>query len=480
MSEYAGRETSVLALALKVARRWGWGTRKRDGNMKKAVLSFFVLLGIAALAVDGQGWHDEQYLSGCYPNGPSTTPSQAPGIWIVRANGSSSLAALSQYFSTGFCMDVDNKHVVVACQGAPGYNGPGYGIYRFDPKTLLYTTIYGPDTMACNNVYNLHVNQDGDYIFNGSISGSQTDFRVMKVDQSRKLTTVLTSQMIGRDAYLCGKMTTNIDTGNLLVFDKMRIPPDHIFEVEPNGAVTTFNTGSNGSNAWYFDFSLTQNHRNGYIEGPNVIQVYRVKPGNFPWTKLHTLTQIPFLLLNAGLDLQTGSQMRWVCTGGYTNATWLIWIDYKTGTVTNVQLNSRAIGNHDIAFYRGNHIQTLKVAPHKWSILLSCPRSPGYSYVLAAGISGVRPGIQLGSGRHLNLNLDPLVIASVHNRLPGIWAPGSGTLNALGEARGTVNVAGLNPPPGGFGIPIWIAMIVLDPKAPGGIKYIPDTYVMRL
>ena len=31
-----------------------------------------------------------------------------------------------------------------------------------------------------------------------------------------------------------------------------------------------------------------------------------------------------------------------------------------------------------------------------------------------------------------------------------------------------------------LGMPIWLAMAVLDPAAPCGIAYLPDTYVMRI
>jgi len=449
--------------------------------MKPTALIAAAWLIVGVSAAGAQTWHDEQYLAGGYPN-TTMPPGQVSGVWVVRSNWTSTLIAQPQYMSYGYCMDVDNLHVVVACQGiaSTSYTGPRYGLYRFDPQTTRYTTIYGPDTLNCNNVYNVHVNQDGDYIFNSAIRGSQTDFHILKVDRGGTLTTLLTSIALGRPATLAGKMTTNIDTGNLLVFDRMN-DPDHIYEVAPDGAVTTFNVGYNGRSSYGTDFSLTQNHRNGYIEGPNAGCVYRVKPGTSPRTTLHDLSsRMPFGLVNSGLDLQTGSRMRWVCTAGFWDATWIIWIDYTTGAVTSTRQNFRGMANHDLDFFRGNHIQTLKVAPHRWSILLSCPRSPGYSYVLAAGMSGVRPGTSLGHGRQVNLNLDALCEATLNHRLPGVWHPGAGRLDIKGEARGTIDVNALKPPPGGFGFPIWIAMVVIDPKAPGGIKYVPDTHVMRL
>ena len=35
-------------------------------------------------------------------------------------------------------------------------------------------------------------------------------------------------------------------------------------------------------------------------------------------------------------------------------------------------------------------------------------------------------------------------------------------------------------PKTGFGLPFWIAVVVLDPKAPSGVAYAPDTYVIRI
>ena len=61
----------------------------------------------------------------------------------------------------------------------------------------------------------------------------------MRVDQGGRLTTILTTQMLGQSVSLRGEMITNIDTGNLLMFDEI-VYPDHIFEIAPGGAVTTF------------------------------------------------------------------------------------------------------------------------------------------------------------------------------------------------------------------------------------------------
>ena len=56
----------------------------------------------------------------------------------------------------------------------------------------------------------------------------------------------------------------------------------------------------------------------------------------------------------------------------------------------------------------------------------------------------------------------------------------SGVLDSGGEAQGELNLRPLSLPPGGLGMPLWIAVAVLDPAAPNSIAYLPDTYVMRI
>ena len=86
----------------------------------------------------------------------------------------------------------------------------------------------------------------------------------------------------------------------------------------------------------------------------------------------------------------------------------------------------------------------------------------------------------LPDGRNINLNLDVVVWVTANNLLPGIWKGGPGMLDGNGEAKGSLDLSGFKIPNTGLGQPIWIAVAVLDPKAPCGIAYLPDTYVMRL
>ena len=109
-------------------------------------------------------------------------------------------------------------------------------------------------------------------------------------------------------------------------------------------------------------------------------------------------------------------------------------------------------------------------------IRLSAPRFAGYPYVIACGVSGVRPGIGLADGSRINLVPDAVTGLTAGNLIPAIWNPGPGVLDAAGGARAGLDLRGV----GRLGTPLWIAWVVLDPKSPTGFAYLPDTYVMRI
>ena len=113
-------------------------------------------------------------------------------------------------------------------------------------------------------------------------------------------------------------------------------------------------------------------------------------------------------------------------------------------------------------------------------VRLGVPQHLNKAYVLVAGMSGVRPGVSLADGRNINLNPDVICFATLSNLLQPFFNPGPLELDALGEAKGVLDLSSLPIPKNGLGMPLWIAMAVLDPLAPCGMAYLPDTYVMRL
>ena len=112
----------------------------------------------------------------------------------------------------------------------------------------------------------------------------------------------------------------------------------------------------------------------------------------------------------------------------------------------------------------------------KWDVLISCPSFPNRSYIIALGRSGIRPGVKLPDGRKIYLVPDDLTLPTLNNHLKPFFDAGPLKLDGSGCAMASLNVSSLPK----LGIPIWIAVIVMDAQAPNGIAYIPDTYVMRL
>jgi hypothetical protein len=276
----------------------------------------------------------------------------------------------------------------------------------------------------------------------------------------------------------------NIDTGKVLVNDHVwwtspttiRYP---IYELDSEtGKFTTWTTGGTGLYGSWDLRAMPQNHRSGMLEGASGYSVYRTRPGTTNRSILASL-KIPVMIMGGGdFDLQTAARPSLVYLVNVLNqATALFRIDTTRWSVSSfVASPSHATTRPGFAFYRGRHTQTVRTANRRWKIRLSVPSFPGRSYAIAAGLSGVRPGVGLPDGRRLNLNLDSLVTLTLHDRLPGLWFGGPGLLDSNGEASGFLDMSKI----GTLGIPLWIAWVILDPKAPLGIAYMPDTHVMRI
>ncbi len=457
--------------------------------------SLLVLVALAFVVVAANAqYHTPLYLVGGYHNTTSTIFQK--GIHILDASTPSpKWTRLCQpgYFASGFQMDWNNRDVLFCAQGITStntlFNGPKGGVFKVDPLTMTVSTHYAMNnTTAYHSFHSMVVNQDADYICAVNTydrNNSQTNgYYIMKVDFRGVMTTLLTTRAIGRHGYWFFQIGTNIDTGHLLISDaRSRTSPTTIrypvLELDTEtGKTTSWSTG--GNYGWYGVYSVPQDHRDGYIKGPDGGYVYQLKPGTTGRTTLATLVGLPDLIHGSGkYDLQTAAQPRQVFLSfaHSPNSTWLYYLDAKTWTVTTFQASSSLrVYNYGFGFYKGRHTQTAKSGHRQWVLLLSAPQYPGSSYMVMASYSGVRPGIRLPDGRHINLNPDPLTHLTASNLLPGIWNPGPGVLDANGEARGQINLSAVPK----LGIPIWIVWAVLDPKAPNGIAYLPDTYVMRI
>jgi len=409
-----------------------------------------------------------------------------------------SLAPISNQAST-ITMDADNRHVVYTVMGTPStslFPGPFQsGIFRYDPPTMTLQTVM-VDTLALYQPYHLLINQDGDYVF-GCQSRSTSNVHtnsLMKLTPGSTLSTILSVSPVGHRYCFSFDITRNMDTGNYLVNNATSTAGCNygILDVADDGTCTTWSTG--GGYGWYGSFSMPLDHDTGWIEGQYYNRIYRLKPGNRGRTTVSkpALPGTHFLGYTCRFDLQSSASKRWVTIGTYDTILdhriyrppVVFYLDQKTCTVTSLvtldphKTTARQY-NYAYAFdfFRGRHLQTVKIGSRRWIIYISCPNFAGKDYLLLLSAAGYRPGLKLPDGRTFHLNCDDFFKLSFNNWLRPWFNPGPLKLDSAGEATGTLDLSGLPPK---LNMPFWMALAVLDPAAPNGIAYLPDTYVMRL
>lgn len=126
--------------------------------------------------------------------------------------------------------------------------------------------------------------------------------------------------------HVTGKVTTDIDTGHILVANTQL------------DTVTPWHTG--GARGFYGHYHLSQSHRTGAIEGPQGRVVHRVTRGSASVT---TLAPLPVDVSGAGRnDLQTAPHPCLVFAGRVgTSGSALYRLDAATWAVTSVAIRSR-------------------------------------------------------------------------------------------------------------------------------------------
>jgi len=455
--------------------------------------SLFAVLGLALMVgmVAAQG-HHPVYLYGGYP--PTTSTVYNPGVHILDMSGPTPVTKKivdNGYYAGDATMCRDNKHVLVTVRGTTStstiYGPMREGLFRVDPATGSYTTVWNntPSTLGYMALYDLNINQDGDFIVGvyeyKRTTPTYSGYHIWKITPTGTASTFVSTVTLGRSAYASHRFAKNIQTGKLFWCEGYSTSGYQVSEISKDGTVTRWAAGSSGNYGWYGYYSTPQNYRTGDLEGPYAGYVYQLKKGASSRTTIATLntTSLPYYVYGAGLpDLQTAAKRRivHVCYDSSPNGGWLADVDVGTWTVTPTLFTSLRNYNYCFDFYRGRHTQTVTTGKDKWMVRFSAPQYPGKTYAAAVGMSGVAPGIPLADGRTILLNFDAVSYMTLNNLIPSIWQNGVGVLDGNGGAIGMLDLSGV----GALGVPIWIAWVVLDPKAPSGIAYVPDPYVMEL
>ena len=94
----------------------------------------------------------------------------------------------------------------------------------------------------------------------------------------------------------------------------------------------------------------------------------------------------------------------------------------------------------------------------------------------AISLAGYRPAVPLADGRKIHLVPDIYTQMSLFGLLKPFFDAGPGTLDGNGEAQGSLDFSLLPS----IDQPMWIAIVLLDPAAPNGVAFLPDTYVFRI
>ncbi|MBN2491420.1 MAG: hypothetical protein JXQ29_11285 [Planctomycetes bacterium] len=455
----------------------------------------------AAMVAMLAGIASAQYRTPSYLMGgvASTLSTHWNGVWLadLKARSITSLTRGIPVFDIPcLAMDADNRRVVFTADGTqmPGFSSYlQSGVYRVDPATFQVTTV-AAHTLQLFSPTHLLVNPDGDYVLTVRTSLIGAVYNVMKVSGvGGVLTTVFgISHLPGAEKMNLG---INMDTGNYLVtaFRFLGSPqyPHTVLDVAEDGTWTTFAGATYGWDST--GANLQQDFDTGALVGQADNCLYQLMPGAATRTTLAFLPTSARFVLEFGslFDLQSAAAPRIVASGHVTTlvqgrvcdkpAVFTIdarppyactGINADPGDQTGCQTNlSRGFG-----FHLGRHLQTVKIGTGRWQVHASCPDYPGKAYALVLSARGYRPGIKLPDGRRVHLNLDPLSVLSLQNLLRPLFDPGPLTLDASGRAAGLIDASSLPP----VDVPLWIALAVLDPQAPCGLAFLPDTCVMRL
>jgi len=473
--------------------------------MKKVIFGLAVL-GLLTGMGDAQAHHDyraQQFMMGGYA---TTSTAYWNGVWIADAQNQTlkHVTPNDMFYGnySGIRMDVDNKNIVYAARGTTSSTYASWhrsGLYRIDPGTMQVTTIL-MDTMAMYEARQLIINQDGDYVFN-AYQQLPTNYCVLKLTSTgTTLTTVLDSTSLGLTGYPSlygtgididsGMYLINLYRSNTFYYAVIRFD-------QRNNAYTTFGGGNVSSMyGWYGYYNtIEQDMATGNIQGYYYRNLYELKQGAPSRTTLWQLGLPGGYTMQYGgrFDLQSAPKKRFCATGynyhpvGQPNTFY-----WYSPTVFNVDaampftvsatdcdpnytsgVQRTGYYAYGFDFYRGNHVQTYKTGPRQWDVRVSCPRFPIKQYVMVASLTGVRPGITLPDGRTINLAPDFYTQMSLLGLLKPFFDPGPQVLDKNGEAQGKIDLR-LFPD---TGLRMWIAVAVIDPAAPSGIAYLPDTDV---
>lgn len=481
--------------------------------MQKFALSLLVL-GLVASAATAQ-YHDSKYLFGGYGTSSTstiTTYAQGPYMCDTAALSYTRLGpahrpatTLTWYYGYNQFMDSDNRRVINIPRGSTSTSYTfKSGIFRTDPSTNTTSTVIADPNVFYSTIYPGCIDQNGDYVFSSYVRTTTPTtsyaYTIMKVDSlGTTISTVFSSANLGwTGSTTMYSVNKDIDTGKFHVKVYNSNSANSVrygfLTVDLDGS--SYTTWSTGGSYGLYTSSYSGNVRD-WSTGNYVTKysqtLYQLTPGTSSRTTLWNVGY-PGGVSNyyaCKADLRSAPVFQLIA-GAYLSTQNTLSQTYYAPTICKVDMSTYAASYitcdptgatsptrnyaYNIDFYQGRHVQTLKVAPKKWQLLFSCPQFPLKRYVAAVSLAGYKPALPLKDGRRIWLNVDYFTQLSLLGLLKPFFDPGPQILDKNGEAKGTLDLSLLPS----VDMPIWIALVVVDSTAPGGIAYIPDTYVFRM
>lgn len=356
-------------------------------------------------------------------------------------------------------MDADNRHLLLSRTG---------GLYRLDPETNLLTTVFTAPGIVC---YHTEVDQDGAYVCQAQLNSTPT---LLRIRPGISVTTIASFSGSSRPY---GAMTRDGDTGAMLVGD-IQFGQGLVLSVDTEtSTVSTWSTGLGPG------IQMSFNPRTGAVEtarNQHYVELTRGSTGSRPLTRV---IPGPFsaLIRADRLDLATDADPRFFCIlddagSSFPTTTSMLQVDRTTFSVTSLLVSAKKTRASTLEFYRGRNTQSIRTGAASWDVRLSAPAHAGKRYVVVLSLSGMREGLVLADGRRVNLALDAVSLASLTGGLGSCVDLGPGVLDQDGAAVIRLDVA----PIGRLNRVVHIAWAVLDPNAPLGVAFLPDSYPLAL
>lgn len=393
------------------------------------------------------------------PHGTDILATTTAGGILYRIHPSGSWSPITSFASLPnmVCMDHNNSDIVVVT-----YQPASLVVVDSSVGRVVRTIWNGNGLYRGDYFAPLH---DGSFVVAGTTLTPTYTGKLVRVYPNGSHTTIHVGAPLGSPQGLL----QDLNNGHLAVSD---LTSGTLYDFTLGGQITTLWKPSSASMMRFF--SMTQDHFDGsLIIGPGGISSWI---GVARWSRRTGKPSIlvgPSQVNNANaicFDRGTG-------TGAVITGSGPVHRISRAGqmlsTIGNLPWN-----NTGMCFDRGRNIVTLRAgSPNYWTIQLDFPNRTGYGYLIGMSMSGFAPGIPVDS-RVIPLVPDKLLELTLKGSIDHLLKGRTGVLGFGGRATAALDLRGYGKLLSG--VPIWLAAVVVDVRAPSGLAVISKPVIIPL